>query len=117
MRQPIQGYGGRPGLLVRAERLAGKGLEVLGEAPGGELIESSPSQCLRATLLPHSTDCSPEESRHDRPDRPAPVAGIEVREPDGYKAGVPAPLIRVEVRGGPGPPPMSLRRSASTARR
>jgi hypothetical protein len=52
MRRPIQGYGGSPGLLVLAERLADKGLEVLGEAPGGELIESSPSQCLRATLSP-----------------------------------------------------------------
>ena len=64
MPQPIQGYGGSPGLLVRAERLAGKGLEVLGEAPGAELIESSPSQCLRATLLPHPTGIDLQRS-HD----------------------------------------------------
>src|SRR5918998_1106978 len=35
---------------------------------------------------------------------PGGAAGVEVREPEGYKAGVPAPLVGVEVWGGPGPP-------------
>ena len=37
--QPVQGDGGRPGLLRRAELLAGERLVILAEVPGGELAE------------------------------------------------------------------------------
>ena len=47
--EPVQCDRGGPGLLGRAERLAGEGLEVLGEVPGrGDLAEGLAPEFVRA---------------------------------------------------------------------
>src|SRR5215208_3457181 len=72
--QPIQDYGGGPGLLFRAHWLTGERFEVLGKAPFGDLIKACPAYLVRALCFSGSDKRPPKEPVGDGPDRAAPIA-------------------------------------------
>src|SRR3712207_6480200 len=75
---PVEGNCGGPGLAVRAQRLAREGLEVLGEAPCGELVQGRQAQRLCPPCLSLTHQGAPEEPGDYRPDGATPVAaGVE----------------------------------------
>src|SRR5829696_8235189 len=72
-REPIEGDGSRPGLVVGAQRFAGERFIVLGEARGGELFEGGVPEDVSPLFLANSLQRAPDQPGDDGPDRAAPV--------------------------------------------
>src|SRR5215207_7155131 len=70
----IEGDSGGPGLLTRAERLAGERLEVLCDAPHREFLQGLAANPLGPFVLARAKQRPPQEPVGDGPYRTAPVA-------------------------------------------